>query len=214
VSRAETGVLPVLGVILAGGANRRYAGRPKALETVGGERIADRVIRALRSAADRVVLVANDVDTFGELDLETRPDLIAGLGALGGIYTAVAWAEEEKCRGALVVACDMPFLSSGLLRLLTDGANADEVVAPESDSRRGLEPLHAFYGSRCRAAIRSALDRGERQVISFFPDVRVRTIARQHVVVHGDPDALFMNVNTPEDRERAELILRESRIRS
>jgi len=199
---------PVLGVMLAGGQNRRYDGAPKALESVGGERIADRAIRVMREAFDRVVLVANDFEIFKTLELEARPDLTPGLGALGGIQTAVAWADEEGYRGAVVVACDMPFLSPGLLKQIAEGAGDDEVVAPESESRRGLEPLCAFYGVRCRAAIDNALARGDRHVISFFPDIRVRTIPLDDVAEFGDPGLLFLNVNTPNDRELAEAAAR------
>jgi molybdopterin-guanine dinucleotide biosynthesis protein A len=200
---------PVLGALLVGGANRRYEGRPKALESVGGEPIARRAVRALREAVDRVVLVANDAETYETLGLETRADMRPGLGALGGIHTAVAWAEADGYRGALVAACDMPFLSSALLRRLAVRAAADEVVAPESDSRRGLEPLCAFYGVDCREAIEAALDRGKRQVISFFADVRLRVISRDEVAGFGDPAILFLNVNTPEDRARAEEAARQ-----
>jgi molybdopterin-guanine dinucleotide biosynthesis protein A len=198
----------VLGVMLAGGQNRRYDGAPKALESVGEERIADRAIRAMREAFDRVVLVANDEEVFETLGLEIRPDLTPGLGALGGIQTAVAWAGEEGYRGAVVVACDMPFLSPELLARLAENAGDDEVIAPASESRRGLEPLCAFYGIRCREAIDDALARGDRHVISFFPDVRVRTIPLDVVAEFGDPDLLFLNVNTPRDRELAEAVAR------
>ncbi len=194
---------PVLGVMLAGGRNRRYDGAPKALEPVGGERIADRAIRAVREALDRVVLVANDLEVFETLGLETRPDLTPGLGALGGIQTAVAWADEEGCRGAVVVACDMPFLSPGLIELLAENTG-DDIVAPASESRRGLEPLCAFYGVRCREAIDRALARGDRHVVSFFPEVRSRTLPLDVVRGFGDPGLLFLNVNTPRDRELAE----------
>lgn len=200
----------VLGVVLAGGANRRYEGRPKALESVGGVRIADRVVNAMSETVARVVLVANDATTFQVLGLEMRPDLRPGLGALGGIYTGVAWAHEEGYRGALISACDMPFLSAPLLKRLITGSSADEVVAPESASRRGLEPLCAFYGARCLAAIESVLAREERRVISFYADVNVRTIPRREVESLGDPALLFLNVNSPEDRERAERAFRES----
>jgi len=194
----------VLGALLAGGANRRYEGRPKALGSVGGEPIARRAVRALREAADRVVLVANEAETYETLGLERRADIQPGLGVLGGILTAVVWAEADGYRGALVAACDMPFLSSALLRRLAAGATADEVVAPESDSRRGLEPLCAFYGVACREAVEAALDRGDRHVTSFFADVRPRLIPREEVAAFGDPELLFLNVNTPEDRARAE----------
>jgi molybdopterin-guanine dinucleotide biosynthesis protein A len=194
--------------MLAGGANRRYDGKPKALESVGGQPIAARAIDALRQTTNRVVLVANDARTFAPLGLEMRSDIRPGAGALGGIHTAVAWARELGCRGALVAACDMPFLSAALLRCICEAADADEVVAPESDSRRGLEPLCAFYGSACQPAIEAALERGDHRVVSFFPQVRVRKIPISAVLEFGDPKVLFLNVNTPADRELAEAAAR------
>ncbi|MGH7544598.1 MAG: molybdenum cofactor guanylyltransferase, partial [Gemmatimonadota bacterium] len=134
---SDRGLHGVLGVVLAGGASRRY-GAPKALATVAGERIADRAIRAVREAVGRVVVVANDAPTFGVLGLPMRPDARPGAGALGGMHTAVAWAEEEGFAGALVVACDMPFLSTALLEELCRLAPPDEAVVPASDSKRGL----------------------------------------------------------------------------
>jgi molybdopterin-guanine dinucleotide biosynthesis protein A len=208
VSQANEGEAHTFAALLAGGANRRYAGQPKALEAVGGEPIAVRAIRALREAAGRVVLVANEFDTYRALGLEMRSDLRPGLGALGGIYTAVCWAEEAGYLGALVAACDMPFLSAQLLRELVKDAGGDEVVAPESESRRGLEPLCAWYGSGCREAIEAALERGDRHVISFFDEIPVRTLPLDDVARFGDPELMFLNVNTPEDRERAEEAVR------
>lgn len=205
---SETVVRPVLGALLAGGQSRRYGGEPKALAKVAGETIAGRAIRALGAAADRVVIVANEPQLYQPLGLEVRPDLRPGLGALGGIHTAVAWAQESGCRGALVAACDMPFLSPELLQRLVEGSGANEVVAPASDSRRGLEPLCAYYGVECRSAIEAALDRGDRHVISFFPQVQIRALPAEVVARYGDPELLFLNVNTPEDRERAEAAAR------
>jgi molybdopterin-guanine dinucleotide biosynthesis protein A len=189
VSQANEGEAHTFAALLAGGANRRYAGQPKALEAVGGEPIAVRAIRALREAAGRVVLVANEFDTYRALGLEMRSDLRPGLGAL-------------------VAACDMPFLSAQLLRELVNDAGGDEVVAPESESRRGLEPLCAWYGSGCREAIEAALERGDRHVISFFDEIPVRTLPLDDVARFGDPELMFLNVNTPEDRERAEEAVR------
>ncbi len=201
---------PALGVVMAGGANRRYDGRPKALETVGGVRIADRVIAVLRQATARVVMVANDPDTFATLGLEMRPDLQPGMGALSGIHTAVCWAEEVRCRAALVVACDMPFVPGALLRRLVDEVGPAKIVAPASGSRRGLEPLCAAYAVDCRPAIEAALARGDRHVTSFFSDVTVRTLPTEEIERFGDPELIFLNVNTPEDKERAEAFARSA----
>lgn len=194
-----------LGVILAGGESRRY-GSPKALATVGGARIIDRVRAALAAAVDDVALVANDAALYADLRLPTRPDAQRGLGTLGGILSALLWAREERRPGALVVACDMPFLSPPLLRRLLAGAADADVVAPESGGRRGLEPLCAWYGVGCVPAIEAEVERGERHIIGFFDDVRVRRIPLAEVRAFGDPDVLFLNVNTPAERSRAERI--------
>jgi hypothetical protein len=40
--------------------------------------------------------------------------------------------------------------------------------------------------------------------VSFFEDVRVARLPADRVARYGDPDVLFMNINTPEDLSRAE----------
>lgn len=214
------------GAILAGGESRRY-GAPKALAEVAGARIIDRVIDALGAVCEDLVLIANEPDLFADLDLATRPDERPGLGALGGIHTALRWAEEEGRPGVVAVACDMPFLSKPLLRRLRDlafGAVADravsasdrgrpeegtvspapDLVVPESRGRRGVEPLCAAYGVGCLAAISAEFDRGESQVIGFYGDVLVHRLPLAEVEGLCDPAMAFLNVNTPDERDRAE----------
>jgi molybdopterin-guanine dinucleotide biosynthesis protein A len=203
-------VIP-FGAILAGGDNSRY-GAPKALARVGGERIIDRVVRALSAATPDQVLLANEPELFTDLGLPTRPDLRPALGALGGLYTALHWAREAGRAGILAVACDMPFLSAPLLARMADLALAGDVdvVVPESDSRRGIEPLCAYYGTRCVEAIEAQLALGDRRMIGFHGDVRVLRIAQSDVRRFGAPKTLFLNVNTREDRERADRLAAEA----
>ncbi|HET9985405.1 MAG TPA: molybdenum cofactor guanylyltransferase [Longimicrobiales bacterium] len=201
-----------LGAILAGGQNRRY-GAHKALATVAGEPIVERVRRALGSVLPDLVLVANEPDVYAGVGLPMRPDVRPGAGVLGGILTALCWAREQGRPGVLAVACDMPFLSSPLLRRLLAEAGRDpapDVVAPASGSRRGVEPLCAYYGTACIGAIEAELGRGEMHIVGFFDDVVVRTVPLEEVRAFGDPDMLFLNVNTPEERERAERLAAEA----
>ncbi len=199
----------VLGVIMAGGRNTRY-GAHKALAEVGGERILDRVRAALATVAPEIVLVANEPEVYGGAGLALRGDVRPGTGVLGGILTALHWAGERGRAGALVVACDMPFVPTGLLwdivrRAAADGARPrPDVVAPESGGRRGLEPLCAWYGTGCIGAVERALDRGDRRVVAFFDEVQVESIPLETVRRYGDPGVLFLNVNTPEERELAQ----------
>lgn len=195
-----------LGVILAGGQSRRY-GEPKAFAQVAGSTLVERVIGVLRRAAPDVVLVANQPDLYAGLGLDTRPDTRPGMGALGGVHTAVCWAAELGHVGALVVACDMPFLSATLLHHMTSAAAeapGPDIVAPESDGPRGVEPLCAWYSVRCRPAIEAQFDRNDRRIIGFWQGLNVHRVSLAEVRRHGDPERMFLNVNTPEERAVAE----------
>lgn len=201
------------GAILAGGQSLRY-GAPKALAEVGGRRIIDRVVATLGRVCDDLVVLANEPALFADLGLPTRPDVHPGLGALGGIHTALAWAEEAGRPGVVAVACDMPFLSVPLLDRLRElafgGDGGFDVVVPASRGRRGVEPLCAAYGTGCLAAIQAGLDRGENHVIGFYDDVRVHRLPLAEVASLCDPARAFLNVNTPGERDRAEALARES----
>ncbi len=191
------------GVILAGGQATRYGGAPKGLERVGGRRIVDRVADALVEAADSLLLVANDPAAAEWLaDVPCVRDVRPGLGGIGGIHAALVHAQSP----VLVVAWDMPFVPASLLgelRAVGERRNADAVV-PESGSRRGLEPLCAWYSPRCISAIEQRLDAGDRRVIGFYEDVELVRLSSEAVARHGDPSLLFLNVNAPDDLDFAE----------
>jgi molybdopterin-guanine dinucleotide biosynthesis protein A len=190
------------GAVLAGGAARRYGGRPKGLLDVGGRRILDRVVEAVAAVTGAPpLLIANAPDAGAwRSDLVTIPDARPNCGSLGGIYTAVAAGDGP----VLCVAWDMPFVDEGLLRALTTGSAGWDAFLPESDGRRGVEPLCAVYGPACRAPIEAALERGDLRAIAFHEAVRVGTLSLERVRAFGDPSELFFNVNRPEDLERAE----------
>jgi molybdopterin-guanine dinucleotide biosynthesis protein A len=191
--------------VVAGGGAARYGGLPKGLLDVGGRRILDRVVDALRSATGQLpILIANapDADRWYP-GLAVHPDVVTGRGAVGGILTAVEAAAPVLC-----VAWDMPFVSAGLLAALGALLDGADVAAPESGSRRGIEPLCAAYGPACGPAIRSALRRDDVRAIAFHADVRVARLPRETVLQYGDPGVLFFNVNTPDDLARAEVLCR------
>ena len=192
-----------MGVILAGGANRRY-GSHKALARIGDRTILDRTVEALSPVVDRIGIVANEPDPYLHMLPPVRPDLQPGLGVLGGILTAVQWASDEGMVAAMVLGCDMPFLSSALIGRISRKAARDLVVLPASEGPRGFEPLCAAYGTATAAAIERALVRGDRAIVSFFGDVELRILDFDEVRYFGDPARMFWNVNRPEDRERAE----------
>jgi len=193
---------PCTGVILAGGQSSRYGGRPKGLERVHGSRVIDRVAGVLAAETDSLLLIANDPDAASWLPgVRVESDVRPGIGSLGGIHAALVHARTP----VIVVAWDMPFVPQGLIAELRARGEDADVVAPESgSSRRGLEPLCAFYSQACVAPIERALDADDRRVVAFFEHVRVARVAAEDVRRFGDPERLFMNVNTPGELALAE----------
>jgi molybdopterin-guanine dinucleotide biosynthesis protein A len=192
----------VRGVILAGGGATRFEGRPKGLELVGGRRILDRVAETLVEAlGSPPLLVANAPEAAAwRPDLELVADDRKGLGALGGILTAVVKGPAP----VVVVAWDMPFLSAPLLRALAAGLETADACLPSSGGPRGLEPLCAAYGPACRAAIERSLDEGDLRAIGFHRFLRVGILPIESVAGLVDPALAFFNVNTANDLAEAE----------
>ncbi len=191
------------GVVLAGGRASRMAGRPKGLERVGGRRILDRVSAALASAADDLVIVANDLDAASWLPgVRVIPDVRPGYGALSGLHAALTATGTD----VLVVAWDTPFVSSELLWALREAGEREAVdaAAPTSDARFGFEPLCAWYAPNCLPAVEAALDDGRLHAGGWQGAIHLHTLDPSP---YGDPQTIFFNVNTPEDLLRAETLL-------
>lgn len=184
--------------ILAGGMARRLAGVNKASLTVGGHRIIDRQLAALRQVAEPVFIVAGDPARFEGLGLDVVPDIMPNAGALGGIYTAIVRSPRDR---TLIVACDMPFLGIPLLRHLTSVVDADLVIPR---TRGGYEPLCAVYGKACAEPIRRRIEAGELKAAVLPDGVIVEEVGPEILAAYDPEGVLFVNVNTPHDWEQAQ----------
>lgn len=192
--------LGVSAAILAGGRARRFGGADKAALAVGRARIIDRQLAALSTVTDDVRIVTNEPGRYGDLGVRVIPDAIAGAGPLGGIYSALLDATHER---VLVIACDLPFVTAALLeRLVAESRTDEQVDAVVPRSARGLEPLCALYTTRCTAAARDRIESGALQVAGLLDAVRTRVLGPEALAPY-DEGALFENVNTPHDHERA-----------
>lgn len=199
---------PLSAAVLAGGKSSRM-GQDKAFLTLtdGGQPMIETVLERLQAIADDVLIVANDPARFASLGVRVVPDLEPGMGALAGIQAALSGAAYDHC---LVVACDMPFLNPALLHAMATLPRDYDVLAPylpgasrQSRDGRTYQTLHAIYGKACLPAIAAQVATGNRQVIGFFPGVRVRPLEIEEVQEH-DPDLRsFFNANTPEALEIA-----------
>jgi molybdenum cofactor guanylyltransferase len=193
---------PFAAAILTGGRAERMGGLRKGEIEIGGVRIIDRQLAALREVTDTIfeVVAADSTGPPSADGLRVVQDHFPRSGALGGIYTAIV---ESPSLRTLVVGCDMPFLSSALLRHMAD-VDADLVI-PRSE--RGHEPLCAIYSKNCAPPLRRRLESGELKASVLPEGVKIAEIGPE-VLAGYDPDGLlFVNVNTPHDCERARTLL-------
>ena len=188
----------VTGVIQAGGKSTRMGGEPKALIQLGGRRIIERAIAVVREIVDDVLVVTNTPELYRFLDLPMVSDAFPDHGSLGGIYSGLAAAGGDA---AFTVACDMPFLKAEVARLVVERAGEADVVIPRAGDQ--LQTLHAVYGKACLPHMEARLRAGRLKIVGFFDAVSVLEIAEAEVARHADPSVVFMNVNTPEELERA-----------
>ena len=146
----------ITAIILAGGRSRWF-GRDKALEPIAGESMIRRVMRRAAEAvrAFEIVVVVSSLERAAGLPLDPDHRIAAvsfpGRGPLGGIYTGLLAARTEW---ALVVACDMPLLSTPLLWHMSQFRVGMDAVVTMVGGRP--EPTHAFHSRRCLPASRDA----------------------------------------------------------
>ena len=180
-------------IVLAGGQSRRM-GRDKALIDYQGRPIIAHVIDTLRALSDDIAVVSNQSDLYGPFGARVVPDYEPPCGPLGGIAAGLQAAQHPL---AVVVACDMPFLNVTLLRWLIDLADGYDAVVPQTGDE--FEPLHAVYRRECYSPMVRRIERGERRVISFFADVRLRPVPEPEWRVLDPAGRSLANLNTPDD---------------
>jgi molybdopterin-guanine dinucleotide biosynthesis protein A len=194
-----------LGAILAGGASRRF-GSPKALATVGGVAMVERARSAIREAGLTPVLIGSRPE-LAAVDLPRRPDRVPASGPLAGVHAALVWAGELGLPGALCVACDLPLLAPALLRDLWERGVRSEARAVVPDGPEGAsEPLCAWYSVRALPEIEARLARRELSLRALIDALSPERVPAAVLGRYGEPAQLLLNVNTPDERERAERI--------
>jgi molybdopterin-guanine dinucleotide biosynthesis protein A len=184
--------------ILIGGRATRFDGRDKGALVVAGRTILSRQLEAFASIAPQppadTMLVGGAPPAGAPAGVRHVPDIVAGLGPLGGLHAALSSARHDR---TLVLACDMPFVSAPLLGHLVSLADADDrpdVVVPRTE--RGYHPLCAVYSRTCLEPAARRLAQGDLKLAGLFDEVRVRVVNAGALAVFGDPDRLLANVNT------------------
>lgn len=141
--------MTVLGAIFAGGAARRFGGGKHAA-LIDGTPMIDHVIGRLRPQCDALVIVGLDWPGFTRIDDVPRP----GLGPLGALAGALAYAREAGFDQVLTSGCDLPDLPKDLRQRLE----------PASAVVKG-QPLLGLWDSAQASALAAWLGAGRDQAM-------------------------------------------------
>jgi molybdopterin-guanine dinucleotide biosynthesis protein A len=180
--------------IIAGGQATRFGGRDKSRLRIDGQSIISRQVAVLQPLTDDLFLVASQQERFADLPWRVYPDLLPGTGVMGAILTALEATDADR---VLTVACDLPFLDSGLLaRLLALAGEADGAWV---HTPSGAEPLLACYRRHAAPHLRAAIAAGRLKVTDLEQVLTIRTVELDELRTFGDPARLLANLNSPED---------------
>jgi len=187
----------VTAFILAGGKSSRM-GADKALLEFEGETLLARTLRKARGVASQVCIVGSRerFEMFGPV----IEDLYAERGPLGGIHAAL---QASTTRLNLVLAVDMPFLPASALRYLVDQARGCDatVVVPRVGGFH--QTLCAVYRLEFGTLAAQSLQAGRNKIDPLYAQTSVRVIEEKELAEVDIRPAMFDNLNTPQDLERA-----------
>jgi molybdopterin-guanine dinucleotide biosynthesis protein A len=192
----------ILGVILAGGASRRF-GSDKSAALLAGKPLIEWVVERARPQVETLLLNANDPEVGRSIpDLEHLADSAPGEGPLAGILTALGRAGRRGFDHVASFACDTPFFphdTVALLALALQTSSADFAIARFGGT---AHRVFALWPVACRDQLDAAFAQGARSMAKV-EDWLVPAWAE--FAAEGGPDGdPFFNINTRADLETAE----------
>jgi molybdopterin-guanine dinucleotide biosynthesis protein A len=203
--------MEVTGIILADGKSLR-PGRNKAMETIGGIPVIERVIRRLTPVTNRIVLVtASDSNSYSAFpSIEVMTDTYPVKGPLSGIYTGLC---SSHTIANIVVTCDMPFLNTALLEHMAKLLPSFDAIVPRWPNGQ-KEPLHAVYSISCLPTMKKHLENNQLSLIRYLKKMHVLHLNKRGFS-EFDPEFLsFFNINDQADIDLAHKLAAKEQLES
>lgn len=187
-------------IILAGGKSSRL-GRSKALQVIEGKSLIQWVVDRLAILSTEIIIATahgEAIPCSSAARIKTVADIYPGKGPLVGIYSGLIASSSSQ---AIVVGCDMPFLSVSLLEYMTQNLGESDVALPRIGEM--VEPLCAVYSKNCLAPIQELLEQNELGISKLFSMVKVKYVEEDEINSFDPEHLSFFNINSQDDLTRA-----------
>ncbi len=193
---------------LAGGLAQRMGGRAKALLKIGGRSVLDWQLSATSQHSVRLLNVNGDAVQYQATGLPIVPDNIGGYpGPLAGILACLDYLAYHHVDVLYLLSCatDAPFIPADLAQRLAAGMGKQKAILAQARSNGRRHPVFGLWPVSLRGHLRTALTEDGLRKIDDFTAFYSTAI----IDFHDNPDP-FLNVNRPEDLERAEAMIADS----
>ena len=178
------------GLILAGGKSSRF-GTDKALSSYNGISLLERTIGLLREAGLEPIIVTREGADYAFTETSILRDELPEKGPLGGIYTALSFLEGVSF---MVLTCDMPLLTSGVLKsLISHHEKGNGVTAFRTKDGR-IQPFPGIYEPSIFPVVQEKIFKDELSMHGLL-----ESVSRREAVLWEGEQAFFRNVNSQED---------------
>jgi molybdopterin-guanine dinucleotide biosynthesis protein A len=187
----------ITAVILAGGKARRMGGEDKGLIELNGRPLLDYIISGLHPQVGTILVNANrNLARYSEFGYPVVEDI---LGDYFGPLVGMATGMQSAATPLLVsVPCDSPFIPSQLVATLYRALSESGAEISIAHDGTRLQPVYALLRCQLLPDLLAYLNDGGRKIDTWYG---------QHHMVTADfstgPD-VFLNLNTPEDRQQLE----------
>jgi len=177
-------------------------GRDKTLLPYRGQPMALHQAAKLARVCGRAALVGKNPELFAGSQFPFVEDGAAPVAAAFGVAAALAASPDDT---NLILAADLPLVTESFLGALLGIAAAipADAVVPVSG---GLpQPLCAVWRSSARAPLLGRLAAGDYALVGALQQMSTVLIPEEvTAALPGGAPVNFLNVNTPEDYEKAE----------
>lgn len=190
-SRLQTPITQVEAFILAGGASSRM-GTDKSQLLLEDQTFVERIADTLLTVTDSIRLVGGRENS----KFATVTDVYPQWGALGGLHAALSACRRDW---AIVVACDLPFVTPELFRSLASKRGDHEAVVPMQPDGRP-QPLAALYRANpCARWATELIQAGRRRPLDLLQSVNTCWVDFAEIANLDHAERFFVNINTPDD---------------
>lgn len=179
--------------VLAGGKSSRM-GQNKALLKINEQTFIEKITKELGGFSE-VLISAAAKGAYEELGFEMVYDEHKEIGPIEGIYQVLKASKEDY---VFVCGVDMPFVSSELVKYMTEFISSDYDCYCIMDEDH-IHPLCAIYSKKCLDVIEKLIEDGNFRLMNILNTCRTKYISLKYT---NFDKKTVKNINTKDDYKK------------